>query len=109
MCALKSDIGACRVIEHLVLFKVKAEAAPADSTTMMQELRKLKEHIPEIQEITCGVNTSNRNQGFTHGLLVRVRSQSDLEAYLAHPEHQRVAAQYIRPIIESVIVVDYES
>jgi hypothetical protein len=97
------------VIEHMVLFKVKAEATPADSTTMIQELRKLREHIPEIQELTCGVNTSNRNQGFTHGLLVRVQSQRDLETYLAHREHQRVASQHIRPIIESVIVVDYES
>jgi hypothetical protein len=89
--------------------KVKAEVAAADSQRMMQELRQLKEQIPEIQELTCGLNTSNRNQGFTHGLLVRLQSKSDLEAYLAHPEHQRVASQHIRPIVEDVIVVDYES
>ena len=96
------------MIEHMVLFKVKAEATPADAATMIQELRKLKELIPEIQELTCGANTSVRNQGFTHGLLVRVRSPKDLETYIAHPEHQRVVAQHVRPILESVIVVDYE-
>jgi hypothetical protein len=92
----------------MVLFKIKTEATAADAAAMIQELRKLKGSIPEIQELTCGANTSARNQGFTHGLLVRVRSSKDLETYLAHPEHQRVLTQHIRPILESVIVVDYE-
>ncbi len=97
------------MIEHLVLFKVKGEVSPADAEKMVQALRGLTGRVPSIQELRCGTNFSNRNQGFTHGLLVRFRSRPDLEAYIDHPEHQRVVAECVRPIVESILVVDFES
>lgn len=96
------------MIEHMVLFKVKTGTPAAATEKMLEGLRGLRGQIPTIQELTCGVNSSDRSQGFTHGLLVRFRSTSDLDAYVPHREHQRVVAEYVRPIVESVIVVDYE-
>jgi len=97
------------MIEHLVLFKVKVEVSAADAEKMVQGLRSLVGRVTSIQELRCGTNFSNRNQGFTHGLLVRFRSRSDLDAYVDHPEHQRVVAECVRPIVESIVVVDFES
>lgn len=97
------------MIEHMVLFKVKPATPVVATEKMLEELKGLRTQIPAILELTCGTNTSDRSQGFTHGLLVRFRSKADLDAYIPHPEHQRVVAEYVRPIIESVIVVDYET
>ncbi|PYV02850.1 MAG: stress protein [Acidobacteria bacterium] len=97
------------MIEHLVLFKVKSEASPADAEKMVLALRSLAGRVPSIRELHCGTNFSNRNQGFTHGLLVTFRSRADLDAYSDHPEHQRVVAECVRPIVESIVVVDFES
>jgi len=96
------------LIEHIVLFKVKSGTPSEESDRMLEALRSLAGRVPAIHELTCGTNTSNRNQGFTHGLLVRVPSQNALEVYINHPEHQRIVAEYVRPIVETVIVVDYE-
>jgi hypothetical protein len=96
------------VIEHLVCFKLKADAPPEAIEKMMRELRGLPARVPGIRELTCGANFSARSQGYTHGLLVRFASRADLEAYGVHPEHQRVVVEAVQPVLESLLVVDYE-
>jgi len=96
------------VVDHLVLLKLNPGTPPSDIEQMLDRLKELKAKIPEIVELTCGANFSNRSQGFTHGLFVRFRSRSDLDHYLSHPEHQRVATENIRPIAENILVVDFQ-
>lgn len=96
------------MIVHLVLFKLKPNT-PADAAErMLADLRGLRRTVPQIVELSCGANFSERSQGFTHGLAVRFASRDDLQAYINHPEHQRVLAASIRPIVESVLALDYE-
>jgi hypothetical protein len=95
------------MIEHIVLFKLKPDA-PADAGERMLERLRGLGSSPRIVELTCGVNFSARSQGFTHGLLVRFRTRADLEAYAVDPEHQKVIAEAIRPVVESVLALDYE-
>jgi len=97
------------VIEHMVLFKVKADTPPAAVEAMIEALRGLKTSSPQIVELTCGANFSARSQGFTHGLFVRFRSRADLDAYAVDPVHQRVVTERIRPITDAILVVDYEA
>lgn len=96
------------MIEHLVFFKVKPTATPKEVERMLADLRALKASIPQIVNLTCGANFSERSQGFTHGLAVRFASRGDLQAYINHPEHQRILAASIRPIVDSVLALDYE-
>lgn len=97
------------MIEHLVLLKMKPDASAEEAERMINGLKNLAQRIAAIRELTCGKNTSDRSQGFTHGLLVRFECAADLEAYIAHPEHQHVVEECLRPIMEDVIVVDYEA
>ncbi|PYV14493.1 MAG: stress protein [Acidobacteria bacterium] len=97
------------MIEHLVLFKVKPETPAQAVEEMLAALRGLKSVSPQILELSCGTNFSPRSQGFTHGLRVRFASRADLEAYAVAPEHQRVLAERIRPIVESILALDYEA
>ena len=96
------------MVEHLVLFKVKAGVSEDAVQAMQTALRGLQEAIPGILEITVGANFSERSQGFTHGLLVRFQDRAALDIYIPHPAHEDTRNNYILPIVEDVLVVDYE-
>jgi len=96
------------MIEHMVLFKTKAEATPEQRERMVAELKALQGKIDGILSLTVGHNFSDRSQGYDVGLVVRFQDRAALDNYLPHPAHRGCVDTYVRPIIESVIVVDYE-
>jgi hypothetical protein len=96
------------MIEHIVLFKVRADALPAAVTAMVEGLAGLKTRVPGIVDLSVGTNISDRNKGFTHALVVRFTDKAALDAYLPHPAHQEVVQSRVRPIMEDALVVDYE-
>ena len=96
------------MVEHVVLFKTTPEATPEQKERMVQELKKLKDRIPGIVDLTVGRNFSDRNQGFDIGLVVRFVDRQALEVYLPHPAHRGCVDEFITPIKQDVIVVDYE-
>jgi len=77
---------------------------------MLRRLRRLKEEVPGILDLTCGVSFSERSQGYTHGLVVRFPDKEALDSYQDHPRHQAAVQEAIRPIVESggVLAMDYE-
>src|SRR5262249_21919757 len=96
------------MVEHVVLFKLKPEATDDQRAEMCRALGELGGHVPGILDISCGVNFSNRNQGFDVGLTVKFVDRAALDGYLPHPAHRGAVETYVRPIMEDVIVVDYE-
>ena len=97
------------MIEHLVLFKVRAGVSEDAIDAMQEALKGLQKAIPGILEITVGTNFSERSQGFTHGLLVRFQDRAALDTYIPHPAHEDARKNYILPIVEDVLVVDFET
>lgn len=95
------------MVEHLVLFKVKSGVGEDAIQAMQRALLGLKDSIPGILEITVGANFSERSQGFTHGLLVRFQDRAALDVYIPHQAHEDARNNYILPIVEDVLVVDY--
>ena len=96
------------MVEHLVLFKVREGVGDEAVQAMQDALRSLQSAIPGILEITVGANFSERSQGFTHGLLVRFADRAALDTYIPHPAHEDARNNYILPIVDDVLVVDYE-
>jgi len=96
------------MVEHLVLFQWNKEAGPAAVESALAELRKLKDKIPGIVDLSCGANFSARAKGYTHALVVRLTDRSALEVYLPHPEHQRVLQNFVNPIRADILALDYE-
>ncbi len=95
-------------VVHIVLFQWNSEAAPEAIDRAVQGLRDLKDMIPGILELSCGVNFTDRGKGFTHGLLVRFTDKAALDGYGPHPAHQAVVRQLINPIRADVLAFDYE-
>ena len=96
------------MVEHMVMFKVKAGTPANAVAAMVTGLKGLKSRVPGIVDASVGTNFSDRSKGFTHGLFVRFQDKAALEQYLPHPAHEEVVQKFIRPITEDVIVMDYE-
>ena len=99
------------MIEHLVLFKLKADTTAAQIKTLIDALLSMKNKIPGIIELSAGVNNSpeGKNQGFDFGLLVRFEDAAARDGYLPHAVHVQVAKDHIRPLVDDVLVVDFEA
>lgn len=96
------------MIEHLVLFKWKEDASDSAIAKVMEGLKNLPNEIPEIIALSCGENFSSRSQGFQHGLVVRFSDREALATYQAHPAHQEVVQDFIKPILQDILAVDYQ-
>jgi len=96
------------MIEHIVLFRWTDTATQEAKDKVMTELRKLKNKIPGIVDLSCGANFCDRAKGYEHGLVVRFNDRAALQAYGPHPDHQRVVQELITPIRADVLALDYE-
>ena len=95
------------MVDHLVLFTVKEDARAEDVEDLLASLKGLKKGIPNVVDLSVGANFSERSQGYTHGLFVRLQTVDDLQTYIGHPEHQ-VVVEKLDALTEGRLVVDYE-
>ncbi|MBD3184726.1 Dabb family protein [Candidatus Poribacteria bacterium] len=99
------------MIEHIVLLKLKKDTTKDQINDMMDGLEKLKSIIPGILQVSGGYNNSpeNKNSGFDFAFIVRFKDTASRDIYVPHPGHQKLAQNLVRPIVEDVLVFDYEN
>jgi Stress responsive A/B Barrel Domain len=95
-------------LRHVVLFKFKDTATPADIKRVEDAFRALPKQIPEIKDFEFGLNNSPENhaQGFTHCFFLTFDSEAGRAVYLPHPAH-KAFGQVLSPYLDKVLVVDY--
>jgi len=95
-------------LRHVVLFKFKADATPAQIDEVVGAFAKLPSLISEIQEYEWGTDVSPEklSKGFTHCFFVTFATDADRDAYLTHPDHVRFV-ELLKPILDDATVVDY--
>lgn len=104
-------LTASRAVKHIVVFKYKATATPAQIAEVTEAFKALKGKIPGIVSFEFGINNSpeNLNKGFTHIYLLTFTSASARDAYLPHPEHKKFGELLARlNVLEEPFVVDFE-
>ena len=97
-------------VRHIVIFKYKPDAQPAQIQEVTDAFRDLQNKIPGIRTFECGSNNSpeGMNLGFTHVYQLTFESVAARDAYLPHPEHKAFGALLGRlGIVAEVFVVDY--
>jgi hypothetical protein len=100
--------AAMKMMYHVVLLKF-----PADKTHRAAEvfiaLDELRAKIPGFLSFTGGPYSSPEglNQGYTHGCVMTFKDAAARDAYLTHPEHERVKQRFL-PDLEGVIAFDFE-
>ncbi|MBS1669443.1 MAG: Dabb family protein [Bacteroidetes bacterium] len=95
-------------LRHVVLFKFKDDAKPADIKLVEDGFRALATKINLIKKFEWGINNSpeNLNQGLTHCFLVSFSSTKDRDDYLVHPDH-KAFVELLKPFLDKATVVDY--
>lgn len=93
---------------HMVSFKFKASAQPAQIDAVVAAFGALPKKIKEIKSYEWGTNVSpeKHDKGFTHGFILTFKTAADRDAYLVHPEHQAFG-KLVGPVLEDVFVIDY--
>ncbi|TDE08856.1 Dabb family protein [Dyadobacter psychrotolerans] len=97
-----------KMLRHVVLFKFKDSASPAQVKEVEDAFRKLPSQIKEIKSLEWGTNNSPENlaQGFTHAFFVTFESEAAREVYLPHPAH-KAFGKVLGPYLDKVLVIDY--
>ena len=69
------------------------------------------EKIPGVVEVRVGsVIPSERkivDDSFEVGIYMTFRSVEDMNAYIVHPDHQRIVQDKLMPIVEKLVVYDF--
>ncbi len=96
-------------IKHIALVKFKADTTAEQKQMFSDQILDLTETVAGIEDYVSGDNCSpeGMNQGFNHGFVMTFSDAAARDAYLSHPEHERVKA-LVMPLIESVLVFDFE-
>lgn len=94
-------------VRHVVAFKFKDSATPAQIQEVEKAFAALKTKIPQIVSFEMGTNMSPEklNKGFTHCFILTFKNAADRDTYLVHPDH-KAFGQIVGPVMSDVFVID---
>ena len=97
-----------KVLRHVVLFKFKETATPANIKMVEEAFGKLPSQIKLIRAYEWGINNSPEklNEGLTHCFTVTFATAKDRDDYLVYPEHKEFV-KVLGPYLDKAVVVDY--
>lgn len=97
-----------KMLRHMVLYKFKDDAKPAQVQEVIDAFAALPSKIDTIAGFEMGTNVSpeGKSEGLTHAFVVTFRDAAGRDAYLAHPAHLEYV-KLVRDRREKVIVFDY--
>ncbi|WP_374759442.1 Dabb family protein [Dyadobacter fanqingshengii] len=97
-----------KMLRHVVLFKFKDSATPAQIKEVEEAFKALPSKIKEIKGLEWGTNNSPEglSQGFTHAFFVTFDDEAGREVYLPHPDH-KAFGKVLGPHLDKVLVIDY--
>ena len=107
---LASSALAAGTLQHVVSFKFKPTASPAEIGKVETAFAALKAKIPGIVSLAWGTNVSPEqlNKGFTHCFILTFKTEKDRDAYLVHPEH-KAFGKLVGPVVDDVFVIDFQA
>ena len=96
------------MIRHYGVFQFKDGIDAEKVAHCFAEMMGMVGKIPGLMEMEHGPYDSpeGMNDGFTHGFIMTFDSAESRDAYLPHPEHERVK-QIVVPCLERVVVFDF--
>jgi hypothetical protein len=95
------------MLTHLVVWKYRADTAPATREDHVAQLRSLSSVVPGIESFSVGFDTLHSDRSYDTGLVAVFRDRSVLDAYTVHPDHVKVV-EFGRGITDLMAKVDFE-
>jgi hypothetical protein len=96
-------------VKHIALVKFKEGTSNEQIQELFDQILDITETIPGIEDYVSGPYSSPEglNQGYSHGLIMTFVDAAARDAYLPHPEHERVKG-LIMPHVDSLLTFDFE-
>jgi len=98
------------MINHYVLFKLKKDLPRKRLEELEANMKNLSKEIAGIDSMAFGesINHEQKDQEFKYCISMIFTDLELLDNYVSHEKHKEVVEKYIAPIIEDVLVFDYE-
>ena len=98
------------MVKHIVMWKFKENAEGKTKEENMAFVRDslyaLRGVIDEIKSMEIGIDVTHSDMSMDLALITEFESVETMKAYAVHPEHVKVST-YVRKVIESRVVLDY--
>lgn len=96
------------MIRHLLLIQFKDSVTSAQIEEVEALFTAIPGKVDGVVSAEWGANDSpeQKNQGYTHAVLMNFADEAGRQNYLPHPEHDALRAVF-KPLVKDVIVVDY--
>ena len=90
---------------HIVFFKLKNKEQVSEARNI---LLSMEGNIPQLKGLEVGVDVLHTERSYDLALVTRFDSLEDMNAYAVHEYHVNEVLKYLKPMLESSKVVDYE-
>ncbi len=90
---------------HIVLFKFKDIEQVREGRDI---LLSMEGNIPQLKGLEVGVDLLHTERSYDLALVTRFDCLEDMNTYAAHEYHVNQVLKYLKPMLESSKVVDYE-
>lgn len=102
------------MVTHVVLYRPKPNLEKAARSAMVEAVSAARDEIPQIRRFCVGRRLDNgpayvlgNFPDLPYAAIVEFTDREGLEAYLAHPGHQRLGALF-NSTVEAGLIYDYE-
>ena len=97
------------MVKHIVVWRIAdVENKTKIANEMKAALEAMKGKIDEIIDLEVGINYNDSEFASDIVLISTFESKEALDAYIVHPEHKAVGANYVRPNVSERRVIDFE-
>jgi len=93
------------MIKHIVLVKFRNDISTAQRNVIYQSVENLKQYVEGWQGFVAGANTTpevGMDKGYNGGFVVDFADAASRDAYLIHPEHQKVGANIVASALNGI-------
>lgn len=94
-------------LRHLVLLRFHEGTEPARIEALAAALRELPTTIPGLDGYLVGADLALVEGTWDFGISADFAGEAEWAAYQAHPEHQRVIVELVRPITAERAAVQF--
>ena len=101
-------MSAARLIfRHVVLFRWQPGTTPAQLEALERALALLPTQVPQIRAYRYGADAKETPGNFDFAIVADFDDVENWRAYVGHPAHQRLIAEYIRPLLAERAALQY--
>lgn len=99
------------MVRHIIMFKWKEDAPESQKQAAVDAILNLKNQLPQIRDLSIG---PNNNQGTTRkprynwAMVIDFDNFEDLAAYNKSEAHDKMVADHLVALVESITGVDYD-